>query len=313
MKQTKKRIKTVFNNDQCCHVWASQTQKHGRNSNNSIYFHGTEIFSYGRHYLLAKIYPEFNNVVLINSDNYSPTTGKHQWSVYSSVKHLKSFRVPHPDNPIESIKIMGDALIERLYDVFSQLKPYITLDGYFDEYNQLCEAFNRKDLKLEIPQDLKDLLNEHLSYREQRNLELDKKRELKRRRAAIMRERQKRIDKYKIDIEISQDEIKNKFKEKQDIKDWLTGKSIPHIYHDLDLIRVKGNKVETTGGAEVPLNQAIQLMKAIDAGLDVVGQRVGHFTVDAIELVNNRIEIGCHTIPIGQARQVLKTHLDRLR
>lgn len=92
----KKRIKTVFNNQELCHVFASQSQKHGRNSSWAMYFYGGEIFSYGRHYMLGKII-DSGKAILINSDSYSPTTSHHRSSLYRATHHLVQITVPYVD------------------------------------------------------------------------------------------------------------------------------------------------------------------------------------------------------------------------
>ena len=48
-------MKTVFDNRQLAHVWASQSQEHGRGS--SFYFNGRVIYSYRDSWPLAVITP----------------------------------------------------------------------------------------------------------------------------------------------------------------------------------------------------------------------------------------------------------------
>lgn len=306
-----KRIKQVFKNDQLCHVWTHQTQDFGRSNTGRMFFEKTKIYSYGYHYCAATIYPNHGNVVLINEHRYSMQTGMHLGAIENATSHLKRFYVSHPDDIIASLDEKANQLTTALFDVFSQLKPYIDLNTHFDEYNELCEIFNKPKLKLSIPSDLRELIVEHLRYRDQRNDVLNQKTALKKRRQDLERERARRLARFNIDIEEQQREIRERLAEKQELRDWLSGKlqGYGYYYTDIDLIRVNGNRVETTGGAEVPLSHAIKLLRALDAGIDVTGKKVGHFTVDSVELVNNRIEIGCHTIPLGQARKVLKPYL----
>ena len=46
-------MQTVFNNSMVAHVWAQQTQAHGRNAGNTFYFEGPTIYSYGEHFPIA--------------------------------------------------------------------------------------------------------------------------------------------------------------------------------------------------------------------------------------------------------------------
>jgi len=86
-----KRKKTVFSNSQLAHVWAQQTQETGRNSSGSMFFENDVIYSYGRHYAIAKIH---GNVVLVNEWNYSSTTNMHRIKVINAVSHIDYFFVP---------------------------------------------------------------------------------------------------------------------------------------------------------------------------------------------------------------------------
>ena len=62
-------MKNVFNNRQLAHVWANQSQDTGRNANGSMFFESDTIYSYGRHYAMARIYKRNESqktLVLIN-------------------------------------------------------------------------------------------------------------------------------------------------------------------------------------------------------------------------------------------------------
>lgn len=78
-------MKTVFDNQQCAHVWAQQSQPSGRSNNGNVFFEGATIYSYGRHFPMATFVNE--NTVLINNDSYSVSTGKQQGYVRYAVNH----------------------------------------------------------------------------------------------------------------------------------------------------------------------------------------------------------------------------------
>ena len=85
------------------HVWAQQTQDHGRNPQGNIYFHGATIFSYGSHYRIsALIKAKGGRVALVNSRGYSVTTSGHTNCVLAALRGTATvFHVPsiaeHPD------------------------------------------------------------------------------------------------------------------------------------------------------------------------------------------------------------------------
>lgn len=88
-------MKTTFNNAMTAHVWASQSQLHGRSSNGNLYFSGKTLFSYGDHYPLATI---SGSVVYYNADETSVTTeGKHKPAMHAATRHMESYGVPALD------------------------------------------------------------------------------------------------------------------------------------------------------------------------------------------------------------------------
>lgn len=83
-------MKTVFNNREVVHVWASQQQNSGKSDN--VFFEGRSIYSYGYHFEMARfIAPE---VVFITTRGYSNTTAKHLNLVRQATRHLVTFTVP---------------------------------------------------------------------------------------------------------------------------------------------------------------------------------------------------------------------------
>lgn len=87
-------MKKVFkNNFEVCHIWASQTQKEGRANN--IFFENKSIYSYGKHFEIARFYKQNNNeVVLFTTQSYSMTTAQHMGLVKNAISHYQIFYVP---------------------------------------------------------------------------------------------------------------------------------------------------------------------------------------------------------------------------
>lgn len=89
-------MRTVFNNAMTAHVWAQQTQPEGRNANGSLFFDGDTIYSYGRHFPLARF---INNATgdracYLNPATYSLTTAKHKRLVWQAVRGTMTFSLP---------------------------------------------------------------------------------------------------------------------------------------------------------------------------------------------------------------------------
>lgn len=80
-----------------------------------------------------------------------------------------------------------------------------------------------------------------------------------------------------------------------------------------DFIRVKGDRVETMRGAHVPLADAVKLYKRILSREAKQGERVGIYQFDSVSGENTKpriVKIGCHTIDLDQAAQVLAPYLN---
>lgn len=85
-------MKKVFTNALCVQAWANQAQETGKNSNNSIFFEGDTIYSWGYHFPMARIDGSF---AFINSADYSSSTSAHKSLVCSEISKTKIvFTVP---------------------------------------------------------------------------------------------------------------------------------------------------------------------------------------------------------------------------
>ena len=74
-------MKKVFDNASLVATFVSRTQSEGRNSTGSIFFDGNIIYSYGRHFPIAKI---VGNTILITTRSWSVTTARHVSMVHSA-------------------------------------------------------------------------------------------------------------------------------------------------------------------------------------------------------------------------------------
>jgi hypothetical protein len=91
----RKPKKTVFSTDQTIHVWAQQTQSYGSNAKASVFFEGPTLYSYGRHFVMARFATP--DIVLINEDTFSTTTSGHIHRARYAVDHKTIFHVKYPE------------------------------------------------------------------------------------------------------------------------------------------------------------------------------------------------------------------------
>jgi hypothetical protein len=82
-------MKTVFTDiSKVAHLWANQLQDNARNTGN-FFFEGKEIYSYGRHFMIAKHIEndKWERAVLFTERTYSVSTAKHIAVVRQAASH----------------------------------------------------------------------------------------------------------------------------------------------------------------------------------------------------------------------------------
>jgi hypothetical protein len=262
-------MKKVFSSaKEVIHIWAQQSQEEGRCSN--VFFEGKTIYSYGRHFPAATFHD--NNIVLINSHNYSNTTAKHlNWINRSIPGGYREFHVPDPSqyvNHSTNTKYYIDQIIDCLTKASKAKgrKQYYINDAasYQDKLQNYIHAFN-------ITPDEK--VNEVLAI----PISID----------AEIIEQLKEIEKVKQKALL--------IEKKEKIEDWINGNSqwLPGNI-DKVFLRLNGDEVETSKGAKVPEKEARILFNFIETGRDIKGFKIGYYTT--IGLQNDTLTIGCHKI-----------------
>lgn len=292
-------MKTVFTNSQVAHVFAQQNQPHGRNAEKTFYFEGNILYSYGSHFKAAAIHTvKGQRFALVNSHNYSPSTSKHLHAARDAVRGLMPYFSAFDVTDLNKTAIDLETDIQCAIDFALAKKKVESRDsiGWATDHIQTqlnnCNEFRailgKKALKLDAKK--MKAVQAHLEARLARFQELNTPAEIERRAT----EKQARLAR----------------KYEKDIADFRNG-ARAYSLRDLpfELLRIEGDEVITSRGAEVPLTAAKQLHQAIKAGLDVVGKTVGSFTVESLtpfmaskDIV---VKIGCHKILLSEANQVL--------
>lgn len=91
------RQRHVFPSGQVCHLWAHQSQDNARNAQGNISFTGASLVSYG-HYTIGRIVKRPRRkhaIVLIQSNKYSVTTAKQIREAESATSHMVRVHVPN--------------------------------------------------------------------------------------------------------------------------------------------------------------------------------------------------------------------------
>lgn len=280
-------MKTVVPTEMVCHLWANQSQSHAKNSNGHVFFNDSTIYSYGSHFPMGRIITrKGKRAVLLNCNSYSNTTSGHQSKVRYACRHITPrFNVPNiAKNHNNEI------------DHEANLAYY--KDKIVKDAMSVSRARSNKDWKA---RNLQSLVNEANSYsqffglrkkfKEPTEIDLKKVIEQTRKEAAARDKRQKDLREQQLAAMA------------EDIKRWQDGQAVsswnfPNTYLRT-IITQEGKVVETSRGAQVPLDHALKILPLIRSGKPYKHNghsiHVGQFRIDEIDTEGN-VKAGCHFI-----------------
>lgn len=274
-------MKRIFKNtDEVIHVFAQRTQYEGQNQSRSIFFYGDKIYSYGHHYLLGEFIDD--NTILINDKGYSVTTAKHIGKLSYATNQYKQFFVTRSN-------------IDLVYNEVNTLLKKI-------------EASRKAQTKISYINRIISLqygLTSYLKYiKDKETLKSDKYKSIVK-YAKIVQD-----DTLLIDLEHDLNKAKkeaqrfNRAKTQEQITKFYEGaiNYLNNIPHALLRLSKEGDTIETSRGANVPLNEAKILYHRINTGKCIKGFRIGHYTTIGIK--DNTIKIGCHDIKLDEVNKL---------
>lgn len=283
-------MRTVFPRRMVAHLWAHQNQDEARTKRGNFYFRGAVIYSYGSHFPIARHVrnKQGAQAVLLTTRGYSVTTAGHKRLASVAANHLTMFQV---DNVMETdhranLKDYQERInqAKRGYVRARTRKDWALMDieRLTNEANDYAEYFGLKT-RFAMPEDLEAMQAECL--------EIDRKESERKRKQREKAEREKR----------------------QALQDWVDGKHDGRgWFHNSPVrMRINGDKVETSLGAEFPLDHAIKafwILKAIRERGDSWRRngeeiRLGHFRVDSID-GHGVVKAGCHTVEWAEIERV---------
>ena len=291
-------MKRVFrNHDEVCHVWAQQTQSEGRAGN--IFFEGKSIYSYGRHFEAARFVD--SETVLLNEYRYSVSTAQHLSLIRQAVRHKRVFTVPSMTDHRANVVY----LIEQARDHFDKAKRARKhADWEIRSGRETAETTRAYITKFQVavPDSHVELwqalhTDTYLNSEVQATL-------LAKARAAQAAEREA----------TKQARLAREREEAERLEQWVRGELDWGRFSAMRL-RVKGDTVQTTHGANVPVIEARKLYRALKAGMNIEGQQVGYYRVTRV--TESELVIGCHNIPLSEveriAPEVMKTQYEKLQ
>jgi hypothetical protein len=302
-------MRKVVSESEVAHLWANQLQDEARKSNNSFYFNGYTIYSYGRHFPIATIDEQDNYIVYFTTRSYSNTTSGHKYTVERASSHKTKIYCKNPDEAARGYHANNIADFEATARNIAQKlpnsrKPEIYLNQIAQERSTLKKYAERFKLDLESVPTLAFIWIESKDGGTQATEQERKANEL----ARIEREKNEAIRNAELLA-----------KHKKDLIKWRSYKdnfsiSRTQFYSrtGLDYLRFNHvtNRIETTQNVEIPLEIAKRFYKQV---LETVAS--GKCEICGTEFMNKYeirdvnkefIRVGCHKITIKEIKALAK-------
>jgi len=280
-------MKTVLDPQTVAHYWANKVQSNARNSNSSFYFENETIYSYGRHFPIAK---HINGKVLFTTRTYSNTTAKHISTARAACSHIERIYAPyvdgrHSDN-FEAWTREIQANINSMKTARKPEKYFAAIEHTKNEARIYCDF-----LGIKPPKDLKKLLS--LTFENTEAMAKKQAAKDKKEREIIEKKGGKLFEKY---LQLwrqgaTYEQISEQIKDRATLNKYINGK-------DFTYLRLTGADVETSKGVKLLIEVAKRYLNAYFDNTLKAGEKILHYTIkqaDARGLV-----IGCHNIPASQ-------------
>ena len=288
-------MKRVVSESQVAHLWAHQTQSDARKSNNSFYFEGRTIYSYGSHFPIAVIDKKDPNIVYFTTRTYSNTTAGHISTARSAVSHKTLIYCKHPQaaasNDHEAnMNDFEDNARSIAQSLPSSRKPEIYLLKIAAERKRM-EAYV-EHFKLNV----KEYVLAYI-YIKDKDGSFEAGEETERAMKVAEQARKRR----------------QKAAEAKQLKSFRSFK-IDRIHSriDKDYLRfnTETNRVETSQGVEIPEGIAKRFyhwaMKTIEDGgcSGNCEEKILEYRVQSVN--KDFMKIGCHNIPVSEVNLIAK-------
>lgn len=286
-------MKKVVDTDTVAHLFAHQKQEEARNANKNLYFEDNTIYSYGRHFPIAKHVKNIGGEkgLLFTTRTHSVTTSRQVNTVNSACNHLNIIYCYSPNSDHKENLSELHKLIEQKLKGFEKAKKpekYVEAAKTIFEYIQkYCEFFS-----LNIPANSKELI-ESLDNNEY-NLYLEK--EAKRIEADKKRQRNNEIKRFRTSLKKWRDNSSHRITERP---------------FDLDYLRFNSdkNRIETSQGIQIPVKIALKAFKFIinkvsSGGCENPDYEILDYGIKSI--TKDHLTIGCHRIDMVEIKSLAR-------
>jgi hypothetical protein len=301
-----KRQRKVFPTAEIPHLWFHQTQSDARSQGN-VFFNGDTIYSYGEHFPIARhVKSGRKTAVLFTTRRYSVTTSGHCSSVRQAIPTgTRVFDVPNVRSDSWSGNVIDHA--GNLTHFVSESKESLAKSrrarssgewelraafGYRETARQYARFFRVPCPKFDFLPAGKELkaLKSQIAERAERHKASQA--------LAAQRERERQAERHRIEM--------LDFAEKSAL--WREGNPNVRLPWGADtLLRIKGDEVETSRGARVPVSHAKRglafVRRVMASGQEYVRNghtfHLGHYAIDRVE-TDGTLHAGCHVIKYAE-------------
>jgi len=312
------RERHVYPTDEISHIWMHQSKADARNPQGNLFFEGKTIYSYRTSYPLAEHVENAKGekaILLRAGPAFSVTTAGHLSLVRHAIPSSAIvFEVPNVRATYQWAEPGIDHATNLDYFV-EQSKEALAKAQKSRKYglDTLSKAFDYEDQALkyaaffEIPtgawgrfsflpqgEEL-DALQAKLREREERAEAVDK------------------VRRAKQEAKWAEESRIRALKAEEQIELWKQGNPHAHVpWGSPTMLRVKGDEVETSKGARVPVEHARRILRlvriAVAKGQDIIPtsqleSTIGYYKVDRIES-SGTLHAGCHVIAYDEIERI---------
>jgi hypothetical protein len=302
--------RVMSNNQELAHVWAGQKQAEGRGHN--LFFEGPSIYSYGRHFEIAR-FVKGGKVVLFTTRRYSISTAKHILHVRRALRnHENVFDVPSMEDHAGNVRAYLDD-VARFKAAALKAVRYASMNA--DDAGRAartaaayCRTFT-KDVPAALRKEAyaaaraansgKLFTFEERAKLDAAELRRAKYEEERAARGAARRAAWEAAEPERAMLRL-QDEAEQEDRRRSapaELEAWARGERDEVPYHAYDLptrLRLKDGRIETSQNAQITERRARELWAALVRGADVVGVVLDNYTVTSWD--GAALRVGCHTI-----------------
>lgn len=276
-------MKTKYSsNRELAHIWANNNDSTIYKTANSMSCQFDRLYSYNT--CIAEI---VGDAVIFNNHSYSNTTAKHQGLARQSIHSKNIISLDIPRLNLRTLQFgqidFNEVIVEPNHKQIAELlvkAERARLNGDFYK----AQAFTISE-NVKAYAQLLNLKYEPLDLGEYQALALQ---------ADKARKAQEKIRKA--------ERIKE---QAESLEKWRKGEDV-RAYFEKTALRIRGDEIETSRGARIPLEHAIRaypILKRLherDSSLDISAHsiKLGHYIVNRVE--NNDLIVGCHKIPFSE-------------